>query len=247
MVRLDDEAALSSLDSSMKRNNALLRRIRTLSDESRAAVLEEIGTTNQSRFVAEAAAALVEGLQRPREVAAAAEVAAALHRRYADLAAGLEQALARELPSPSAPTTEDRPALVRRRALLRLAVELVATETVPAALTLIGGEVRRLCAAASESGNVAALSLLASLAKAGREELLGLGIGGLSASDSDAAAARLREEIGLAWHAPAGARQQLFAALRAALEAAATRLARERARSSAWRRATPGTWFGAAT
>lgn len=43
------EDALKKLDSSMKRNSAVIRKLRTLSEESHRGVLDDIGKTNQSK------------------------------------------------------------------------------------------------------------------------------------------------------------------------------------------------------
>ncbi|EFN54863.1 hypothetical protein CHLNCDRAFT_134932 [Chlorella variabilis] len=56
------EDALKRLDSSMKRNSALIRKLKALSEESRRSVLDDISKTNQSK---RGAAALAEVLDRP--------------------------------------------------------------------------------------------------------------------------------------------------------------------------------------
>jgi hypothetical protein len=43
------EDSLKKLDSSMKRNTALIRKLRALSEESRQSVLDDIAKTNQSK------------------------------------------------------------------------------------------------------------------------------------------------------------------------------------------------------
>ena len=43
------EDALKKLDSSMKRNSALIRKLKALSEESRQSILDDIAKTNQSK------------------------------------------------------------------------------------------------------------------------------------------------------------------------------------------------------
>lgn len=43
------EAELKQLDASMKRNSAIIRKLRALSEESRASLLDDIAKTNQSK------------------------------------------------------------------------------------------------------------------------------------------------------------------------------------------------------
>ena len=43
------EEALKQLDSSMKRNSALIRKLKALSEESRQSILDDIAKTNQSK------------------------------------------------------------------------------------------------------------------------------------------------------------------------------------------------------
>ncbi|KAL6779603.1 UPF2 [Auxenochlorella protothecoides x Auxenochlorella symbiontica] len=211
------EAALAQLDSSMKRNTALTRKLRTLTEETRASVLEDAARTNQSKYVAEAAAALVEAPQKARDVAPAAEVACALHRRYPDFGEALLGALRRELDAPL-PGDEERGALARRRALLRLLAELTGLGLAPSP-ALVMAEARRLAVPAAAADPVA-LSMLCTLAKAGREELLGLPPAHApppGSVDADAGTAA-------DWRAPAEAREALSTLLRGALAAAVEKL-----------------------
>ncbi len=51
-----DEAALRKLDASVKRNSALTKKLRGISEEGRTALLEDIARTNQSKVKAPSAA-----------------------------------------------------------------------------------------------------------------------------------------------------------------------------------------------
>ena len=50
-----DDSELRMLDSSVKRNTALVKRLRQLSEDNTASVLEDISRTNQSKVATDAA------------------------------------------------------------------------------------------------------------------------------------------------------------------------------------------------
>jgi regulator of nonsense transcripts 2 len=62
---------LSKLESSIKRNGTLTKKLRGLTADTCDSVLNDIRATNQSRFMTEAAAALVDAVTRPSRVAPA--------------------------------------------------------------------------------------------------------------------------------------------------------------------------------
>ncbi|KAL4452134.1 hypothetical protein ABPG75_007796 [Micractinium tetrahymenae] len=167
------ESDLKKLDSSMKRNSALIRKLRTLSEESRAALLDDIAKTNQSKYVSEVVGAIAEAPLKLKDVPAALAVCSALHQRYADFAKELVSTLSKLC----ATADEEKAGVARKRAVLRLLVELLLAGLYSAHSVLLG-IVKQLVTAADFQRDLeaaqAALSLLTALAKAGREELLGL-------------------------------------------------------------------------
>eukprot|EP00887_Chlorella_sp_A99_P007640 scaffold20.g7640.t1 len=170
-----DEDELKKLDSSMKRNTALLRKLRTLSEESAPALHEELARTNQSKYVAEAVAAVAEAPLKLKDVPAAVAICSMLHQRYAEFGGAVVGALTKACGTGKA-TEEERGAVARRRALLRLLLELLLAGLYSSHAALLG-IVRQLAAVDfakdPEDGQVA-LSLLTAFAKAAREEVLGL-------------------------------------------------------------------------
>ena len=90
-----DEGALKKLDSSMKRNTALLRKLKQLSEEARQGLVDEVAKTNQSKYVAEAVAAVAEAPIKLKDVNAAVQVCSMLHQRYAEFAGLLVEVLAK--------------------------------------------------------------------------------------------------------------------------------------------------------
>ena len=84
-----------SLDSSVKRNSALIKKLRQLSDESKESLLSDIQKTNQSKYVSEAVAAITEASLKSKDINAAVQICCALHQRYPDFHTELVAALAR--------------------------------------------------------------------------------------------------------------------------------------------------------
>lgn len=90
-----DDAALSRLDSSIKKNAAFIKRLRQAGEDSRRALLDDINRLNLSKYVSEAVAAVAESGPRPADMPAVVEVASALHQRYAEFGAAMGPALAK--------------------------------------------------------------------------------------------------------------------------------------------------------
>lgn len=127
---------LKQLDSSIKRNSALVKKLKAVAEDTAAGILEEIRSVNMSRYVAEAAASIAECGFRVRDVPSVVAVCSALHQRYAEFGAELLSALGRLFPHKSSKATveggaaaatpaEERAMAARRRVGLRLITELV--------------------------------------------------------------------------------------------------------------------------
>eukprot|EP00899_Mesostigma_viride_P014202 jgi/Mesvir1/22783/Mv14173-RA.1 len=136
-----DECFLKGLDSSIKRCTGVIKKLRTLGEEQRATLVEEVKGVNLSKYVSEAVTAICEAKLRTGDVAAAVQVCSALHQRYADFAPALIPALVKQLlvpvpvksasgmalaqPAPSDGDGGDLSSRVlRRRVSLRLLLEL---------------------------------------------------------------------------------------------------------------------------
>ncbi|KAK9825703.1 hypothetical protein WJX81_008105 [Elliptochloris bilobata] len=168
------ETQLKALDSSVKKNTALIRRLRTVGDFG-PALLEDVRRTNQSKYVSEAVAALAEANLKVKEIIAATQVCSLLHQRYADFGSELNASLKQLLaPDTRSAGDEERVALARRRIALRLLVELLSlgvSQDATGLLLILQGLV-----AEGERENPdahAALALVSAFVKAAREELLG--------------------------------------------------------------------------
>ncbi|BDA48017.1 Regulator of nonsense transcripts 2 [Coccomyxa sp. Obi] len=166
------DSDLRKLDASVKRNTALIKKLRSVSEESRAALLDDISRTNQSKYVSEAVAAISEASVKTKDIAAAVEVISLLHQRYAEFSGELVAKL-NDVFIPGA--EDEKSGLARRRSALRLLCELLLVGVHHNTLPLVA-TVRALAAADFErdpASAQASLSLLAGFAKWHRVEFLG--------------------------------------------------------------------------
>jgi regulator of nonsense transcripts 2 len=138
--RTDVFTVQASLDSSMKKNTAFIKRLRTaVSASAQAQFLQEIRTLSLHKYLSEIIAACYEGLcklKTPGEVAAGVEIASALHQRFgpAEFTAYLGWYIGRGLATPDKSQLktlaqevrerEEKDRLARQRVLLRVATEL---------------------------------------------------------------------------------------------------------------------------
>ncbi|XP_042470696.1 regulator of nonsense transcripts UPF2-like [Zingiber officinale] len=88
-----DSGFLRTLDSSIKRNTAVTKKLRQINDEQREALLDELRGVNMSKFVSEAVTAICEAKLRASDIQAAVQVCSLLHQRYNDFAPSLIQGL----------------------------------------------------------------------------------------------------------------------------------------------------------
>ena len=128
-----------SLDSSLKKNTAVIKRLRTqLTSESLPTILKELATISLEKYLSEVISAVAEGLQKVKtilDIAAAVETVSALHQRFQQqftphLTYALAKGLATPRPevlkalTPEQREREEKERLSRQRVLLRIAVEL---------------------------------------------------------------------------------------------------------------------------
>ncbi|KAK4166013.1 regulator of nonsense transcripts 2 [Cladorrhinum sp. PSN259] len=129
-----------SLDSTMKKNTAFIKRLRTaISPATLSTFIQEIKTVSLSKYLSEIVSACHEGLcklKSPGEIEAGVEIVSALHQRFgpADFTTYLGWQLGRGMATPDknalkglsaeAKEKEERDRLVRQRVLLRVVTEL---------------------------------------------------------------------------------------------------------------------------
>lgn len=137
---LDIFDANKSLDSSLKKNTAFIKRLRTaITATSTAVFLQEIRSLSLHKYLSEVISASYEGLCRlksPGEIAAGIEVVSALHQRFgpAEYTSYLGWLIGRGLSTPDksqlrnfgqeAKEKEEKERLTRQRVLLKVATEL---------------------------------------------------------------------------------------------------------------------------
>ncbi|KAI9805049.1 MAG: hypothetical protein M1825_000883 [Sarcosagium campestre] len=130
----------SSLDSSLKKNTAFIKRIRTaIASSTLNSLLQDIRTLSLHKYLSEVISACCEGLSKlksPGEVSAGVEIVSALHQRFgpSDFTSYLGWLLGRNLATPEkahlkalAPETrerEEKERLSRQRVLLKVVTEL---------------------------------------------------------------------------------------------------------------------------
>ncbi|TGJ85276.1 hypothetical protein E0Z10_g3487 [Xylaria hypoxylon] len=128
------------LDSSLKKNTAFIKRLRTaVSSATQNTFLQEIRTLSLTKYLSEVVSACYEGLcklKAPGEIDAAVEIVSALHQRFGPaefteylgwlLGKGMatpDKSLLKTL-APEVREKEEKDRLVRQRALLRVVTEL---------------------------------------------------------------------------------------------------------------------------
>ncbi|KAL2127794.1 hypothetical protein VTI74DRAFT_10162 [Chaetomium olivicolor] len=129
-----------SLDSTMKKNTAFIKRLRTaITPATQNTFLQEIKTVSLSKYLSEIVAACHEGLcklKSPGEIEAGVEIVSALHQRFgpAEFTMYLGWYLGKSMATPDksvlktlsaeAREKEEKDRLVRQRVLLRVVTEL---------------------------------------------------------------------------------------------------------------------------
>lgn len=130
----------SSLDSSLKRNTAFIKRLRTgINSTALSGFLTEVRTLSLQKYISEIISATAEGvskLKTPGEISAGVEIVSALHQRFgpAEFTKQLGWLLGRGLSSPDKAQVktwsqdvrerEEKERLQRHRTLLRVVTEL---------------------------------------------------------------------------------------------------------------------------
>lgn len=71
---LPDTVFLRTLDSSIKRNTAVIKKLKQINDEQREGLMDELRSVNLSKFVSEAVAAICDAKLRTSDIQAAVQV-----------------------------------------------------------------------------------------------------------------------------------------------------------------------------
>lgn len=177
------EDGLKGRDSSIKKNTTVLKKLRLITEQNKAGLIQDLSKVNVSKYVTEAATACVEGKMKSSDVFAAVEIISLLHQTYVDFSAPLVEALRTFVlpPQPEAllkmaeGEAEALPSPLQRRTKLRLFMELY--------LVGVCGDAKPVLEAVKEMARLEyktapdlyqhSLSTLASFAKTFNVELLG--------------------------------------------------------------------------
>ncbi|XP_052203853.1 regulator of nonsense transcripts UPF2 isoform X2 [Diospyros lotus] len=88
-----DSGFLRTLDSSIKRNTAVIKKLKQINEEQRESLMDELRGVNLSKFVSEAVTAICDAKLRSSDIQAAVQICSLLHQRYKDFSPSLIQGL----------------------------------------------------------------------------------------------------------------------------------------------------------
>ncbi|XP_067945290.1 regulator of nonsense transcripts 2-like isoform X2 [Watersipora subatra] len=84
-----DEDAFVRLDSSLKKNTAFVRKLKSYTESQKDGLMKEIMSLNLTKYISEVATAIVETKLKMSDIPSAIEVCCLLHERYAEFADAL--------------------------------------------------------------------------------------------------------------------------------------------------------------
>uniref|UniRef100_A0A9J7Y2P1 Regulator of nonsense transcripts 2 n=1 Tax=Cyprinus carpio carpio TaxID=630221 RepID=A0A9J7Y2P1_CYPCA len=116
-----EEAFFSRLDSSLKKNTAFVKKLRTLTEQQRGSLSQDFDSLNLSKYIGEAVSSMVEAKLKISDVGCAVHLCSLFHQRYADFAPLLLAAWKRHF---EARKEEKLPNVSKLRTDLRFIAEL---------------------------------------------------------------------------------------------------------------------------
>jgi regulator of nonsense transcripts 2 len=176
------DAQLKRRDSSLKRNNAMSRKLRSITSTSKQQIEEELPKLNLSKYLDEAVSSIAEGRLKPSDLPAAVSICSALHLTYPSFASLLAPQLAKLATGGSALDSGEPLPASQRKVKLRFLAELVLVHVVHDASLLVNA-VKDVCSAHVEpsgagTGGGAHLSVAASFSKHCAPHLIGTSTSG---------------------------------------------------------------------
>lgn len=88
-----DPSFLRTLDSSIKRNTAVIKKLKQINEEQRESLMDELRSVNLSKFVSEAVTSICDAKLRTSDIPAAVQICSLLHQRYKDFSPTLVQGI----------------------------------------------------------------------------------------------------------------------------------------------------------
>eukprot|EP01114_Cavostelium_apophysatum_P008182 TRINITY_DN2050_c0_g1_i2.p1 TRINITY_DN2050_c0_g1~~TRINITY_DN2050_c0_g1_i2.p1 ORF type:complete len:1232 (-),score=430.22 TRINITY_DN2050_c0_g1_i2:182-3877(-) len=172
-------AVLKSLDSSIKRNTSFIKKLKTISEDQRDSLLQELNLLNLSKFLSEVVAAIAEAKLKPTDVGLAVKICSQLHQRYTDFSNQLIPALTRYFAKQPAPETEQEKnsKFIKKRTTLRLLAELYVCgifSEVDVLQKILQDTASLEQLKADRDGTYFNLSLIVSFCRTSGEDLLGM-------------------------------------------------------------------------
>uniref|UniRef100_A0A672QX75 UPF2 regulator of nonsense mediated mRNA decay n=1 Tax=Sinocyclocheilus grahami TaxID=75366 RepID=A0A672QX75_SINGR len=116
-----EEAFFSRLDSSLKKNTAFVKKLRTLTEQQRGSLSQDFDSLNLSKYIGEAVSSMVEAKLKISDVGCAVHLCSLFHQRYTDFAPHLLAAWKRHF---EARKEEKTPNVSKLRTDLRFIAEL---------------------------------------------------------------------------------------------------------------------------
>ncbi|KAK9169015.1 hypothetical protein Syun_001155 [Stephania yunnanensis] len=122
-----DTGFLRTLDSSIKRNTTVIKKLKQINEEQKEGIIEELKSVNLTKFVSEAVTAICDAKLKTSDIQAAVQICSLLHQRYTEFSPCLIQGLLKIFfPGKSVDDLDaDRNSKVmKRRSTLKLFLEL---------------------------------------------------------------------------------------------------------------------------
>ncbi|XP_006497551.1 regulator of nonsense transcripts 2 isoform X4 [Mus musculus] len=116
-----EENFFSRLDSSLKKNTAFVKKLKTITEQQRDSLSHDFNGLNLSKYIAEAVASIVEAKLKLSDVNCAAHLCSLFHQRYSDFAPSLLQVWKKHF---EARKEEKTPNITKLRTDLRFIAEL---------------------------------------------------------------------------------------------------------------------------
>ncbi|PIN10169.1 hypothetical protein CDL12_17245 [Handroanthus impetiginosus] len=122
-----DSGFLRTLDSSIKRNTAVIKKLKQINEEQREGLMDELRSVNLSKFVSEAVTAICDAKLKAADIQPAVQICSLLHQRYKDFSPSLVQGLLKVfVPGKSAEDidADKNSRAMKKRSSLKLLLEL---------------------------------------------------------------------------------------------------------------------------
>ncbi|XP_020615608.1 regulator of nonsense transcripts 2-like isoform X2 [Orbicella faveolata] len=122
-----EESYFKGKDSSVKKNSAFIKKLRTITESQRESLEQEFAGLNLSRYVQEAVAAMVDGLVKLKlaDVRCVAHICGLIHQVYADFSEPLKKGLLKMFDGYGGKEEEKLANVSKYRVTLRLLGELI--------------------------------------------------------------------------------------------------------------------------